>query len=162
MAAKVRCFAFLARPQTGPVRSPVQRALLWTAWLSLTLLFSVFAIMLQVREDSPWTSSDYWEEPSMNQYQFRGKLFRNFKGHWSIRISLKTRQRGLGPFEFLPEIHMDQWLPNLSESSGLHRHRSTECSSLSVFVMLSRKDESMQKHLQCGCNAFAKACRPCS
>ena len=25
---------------------------------------------------------------------------------------------------------MDQWLPNLSESSGLHRHGSVECSSL--------------------------------
>ena len=25
---------------------------------------------------------------------------------------------------------MDQWLPNLSESSGPHRYRSIECSSL--------------------------------
>ena len=35
---------------------------------------------------------------------------------WSIWIS--------------PEIHMDQWLPKLSESSGLNRHRPIECSSL--------------------------------
>ena len=36
----------------------------------------------------------------------------------SIRISLET--------------HMDQWLPSLSESSGLHRHSYMECSSLNT------------------------------
>ena len=35
---------------------------------------------------------------------------------------------------FSPEIHMDQWLPNLSESSGPHRHRSIDCSSLSGYL----------------------------
>ena len=39
---------------------------------------------------------------------------------WSIRIS--------------PETHMDQCLPNLSESSGLHQHRSIECSSLKLLA----------------------------
>ena len=28
-----------------------------------------------------------WEEPSMDQYQCRGKLLKNFQHHWSIRIS---------------------------------------------------------------------------
>ena len=35
---------------------------------------------------------------------------------WSILIS--------------SEIHVDQWRPNLSESSGLHRYGSMECSSV--------------------------------
>ena len=52
----------------------------------------------------------------MDQCQSGGKLVTNFQRHWSIRIP--------------PESHMDQWLPNLSESSGLHWHRSIECSSL--------------------------------
>ena len=29
----------------------------------------------------------HWEEPSMDQYQCRGKLWKNFQDHWSIRIS---------------------------------------------------------------------------
>ena len=40
---------------------------------------------------------------------------------WSIRIS--------------PEIDMDQWLPNLSETSGPHQHWSIECSYLSCFSL---------------------------
>ena len=60
-----------------------------------------------------------------------GELLANLKGHWSMRISMKTRQRGHWSIRNLPEFHMDQWLPNLSESSGLHRHRCKECSSLS-------------------------------
>ena len=28
-----------------------------------------------------------WKEPSMDQYQCRGKLLKNFQDHWSIRIS---------------------------------------------------------------------------
>ena len=28
-----------------------------------------------------------WEEPSMDQYQCRGKVLKNFQDHWSIRIS---------------------------------------------------------------------------
>ena len=54
-----------------------------------------------------------------------GKLLTNFQHHWSIQISLKTRQRGHWSIRISPEIHMDQCLPNLSESSGLHRYRST-------------------------------------
>ena len=56
-----------------------------------------------------------WEEPSMDQYQSRGKLLANFKDYWSIRISLKTRQRAHWSIRISPESHMDQWLPNLSE-----------------------------------------------
>ena len=73
-----------------------------------------------------------WEEPSMDQCQSSEKLLKNFQRHWSTRISLKTRQRGHWSIRISPEIHMDHWLPNLSESSGLHRHRSIECSSLHV------------------------------
>ena len=32
-------------------------------------------------------SEKSWEEPSMDQYQCRGKLLKNFEDHWSIRIS---------------------------------------------------------------------------
>ena len=32
------------------------------------------------------------------------------------------------------EIHMDQWLSNLSESSGLNRYRSRECSCLTFEI----------------------------
>ena len=71
-------------------------------------------------------------EPSMVQCQSRGKLLANFKGHWSIQISLKTRQRGHWSIRISPEIHMGQLLPNLSESSGLHRYGSIECSSLDL------------------------------
>ena len=59
-----------------------------------------------------------------------GKLLTNFQGHWSIRISVKTRQNRGWSIRISPEIHMDQWLSNLSESSGLHRYRSVGCSSL--------------------------------
>ena len=47
-----------------------------------------------------------------------------------IRVSPKSRQRGHQSIRISPEIHMDQWLLNLSESSGLHQYRSIECSSL--------------------------------
>ena len=45
---------------------------------------------------------------------------------------LKTRQMGPLVHTKIPEIHVDQWLPNLSESSGLHRvlfseHRPQNC-----------------------------------
>ena len=55
------------------------------------------------------------EEPSMDQCQSRGKVLTNFQRHWSIRISLKTRQKGHRSLQISPEIRMDQWLPNLSE-----------------------------------------------
>ena len=40
-----------------------------------------------------WSSLKSWEEPSMDQDQSRGKRLTNFQRHWSIRISLNTRQR---------------------------------------------------------------------
>ena len=80
----------------------------------------------------------FWEELSMDQCQSRGELLTNFRGHWSIRTSLKTRQRGHWSIRSLLEIHMGQWLPNLSESFGLHWHRSIECSSLFFFSCADR------------------------
>ena len=75
-----------------------------------------------------------WEEPPMDQCQSRGKLWTNFQRHWSVRMSLKRRQRGHWSIRISPEICMDQWLSNLSEfeseSSGVHQHHSIECSSL--------------------------------
>ena len=41
-----------------------------------------------------------WEELSMDQYQGRGKLLKNFQDHWSIRIS--------------PGERMDQWLVHMN------------------------------------------------
>ena len=67
-----------------------------------------------------------WEEPAMDQYQSRGEVLTNFQGHWSIWIFLKTGQRGHWSIRLSIEIHMDQWLPNLSESSGLYRYRSID------------------------------------
>ena len=69
-------------------------------------------------------------KPSMDQYQFRGKLLTNFQGHWSIQSSPENKEPRDWPIQISLEIHMDQWRPNLSESSGLHRHRSLDCSSL--------------------------------
>ena len=49
-----------------------------------------------------------------------GKCFlTNFQGHGPYRFSLKIRHQGIGPYEYPLEIDMDQWLLNLSESSGL-------------------------------------------
>ena len=53
-----------------------------------------------------------------------------FQGHWPIQIfPEKTAPRDWS-IRISPAIYIDQWLPNVSESSGLHRHRSIECSSL--------------------------------
>ena len=57
----------------------------------------------------PWTNTSLGENP-----------LRNFQAHWSMRISLKTRPQGDWSIRRSLEIHMDQWLPILSESSGLH------------------------------------------
>ena len=54
----------------------------------------------------------------MDQYQCRGKLLKNFQDHWSIGIS--------------PGKGMDQWPSKFSESFGLDRYWSIECSSLTV------------------------------
>ena len=45
---------------------------------------------------------------------------------------------------------MDQWLPNLSESSGLHRHRSIECSSLLVPKKPSRTKNATESDFRYG------------
>ena len=75
-----------------------------------------------------------WKGPSMDHYQSRGKLVTNFQGYWSIQLfpeNMATRNWSIRIFS---EIHIDQWLPNFSEDSGLHRHRSIECSSLQTIV----------------------------
>ena len=66
----------------------------------------------------------------MDQYQSWGQLLANFQRHWSIQIFPENKPPGDWSIQISPEIHMDQWLPNLPESSGLNRHRSIECSSL--------------------------------
>ena len=71
-----------------------------------------------IGKSHPWTNSI--------EYQSRGKPLTNLQRHWSIQSSLKTRQRGHWSIRISSEIHMDQWLPNLPESSGLHRYRSID------------------------------------
>ena len=64
------------------------------------------------------------KEPSIDQYQSREKLLMNFQGHWSIQIVPENKApRDLSIWISL-EIHIDQWFPNLCESSGLHQYRS--------------------------------------
>ena len=77
------------------------------------------------RKSHPWTNASLGE---------------TFDELWSIRISLKTRQRDHWSIRVAPFIHTDQWLPNLSESSGLHRHRSIECS-------FPTESDSVKRHL---------------
>ena len=60
----------------------------------------------------------------------RQKFLKSFQGIGPHRYSLKKKRKGLVHTSVI-EIQMDQWLPNLCESSGLHRYRSIECSSLS-------------------------------
>ena len=60
----------------------------------------------------------------------RETFLTNFEGHWSLQIIIENKAPRHWSILISPEIHMDQWHPNLSESSGLHRHLSTECSSL--------------------------------
>ena len=54
------------------------------------------------------------------------------------QILLESKHAGIGPRKNIPEIHMNQWRPNLSESSGLQRHRSIECSFCPVFLLVGR------------------------
>ena len=82
----------------------------------------------------------YWEERSMDQCQFKEKLLTNFQRHWSIQISLKTRQRKglIGPYEFPWNSYGRMAPKSLWESSGLYRYRSMKCSSLGLW----RKSQS--------------------
>ena len=72
----------------------------------------------------------YWEEPSMDQSQSRGKLLMNLQGHWSMQIFPENKTPRDESIWISLEFHVRQWPPNLSESSGLNRYRSIECSSL--------------------------------
>ena len=81
----------------------------------------------------PKFSSQGWEEPSMDQYQCRGKLLTNFHGHWSIQIFFKTRHQKICPYGFPLKF---AWA-NGSQSSLkalVCRHRSIDCSSLQGFL----------------------------
>ena len=73
-----------------------------------------------------------WEEPSMDQCRSQGKLSTNFQGLWSIQIFPENNAPTDWSIRISPEIHVEQWLPDLSDSAGLHRHRSIECSSMST------------------------------
>ena len=75
-----------------------------------------------------------WDEPSMDQCQPRGKLWTNFQGHWSRQIFPGSKAPRNWSIRISPEIHIDQWLRNLSESSGLHRYRSMKCSSVELML----------------------------
>ena len=65
----------------------------------------------------------------MDQYQSRGKPLTNFQRHWSIQILSESKAPRDWSTRVSPEIPLDQWLPDLFGSPGLHRHRSIECSS---------------------------------
>ena len=101
------------------LKSPFCPVCLWDRWG-----FALGTIVPKGHQKNVYVFCVYWLLFAPNQ----GKLLTNLQGHGSIhRSSLKARHQAIGP-----EIHMDQWLPNLSESSGLHRHRSIECFSLLV------------------------------
>ena len=93
------------------------------------LAFIVLAIN-RIPKVRPYCVVRTWEEPAVEQYQSRGELLTNFQGHWSIQIFPENKAPRDWSIRISPEIHMDPWLQNLSESSGLHLHRSIECSSL--------------------------------
>ena len=67
----------------------------------------------------PWTNTS-----------LGGNFRRTFRAIGPYIVSLKARHQGIGPYEFPMKLKMDQWLPNFSESSGPHRCRSVDCSSL--------------------------------
>ena len=52
-------------------------------------------------------------------------------------VMYKFSVAGIGPIRISPESHLHQCPPNLSESSGLHPHRCTECSSLQSRIFFS-------------------------
>ena len=56
-----------------------------------------------------------------------GETLTNFQGHWSIQSSPENKAPRDWSIRTSPEIHMDPWLPNLSESSGPHRYPCIEC-----------------------------------
>ena len=67
----------------------------------------------------------------MDQCQCRGKLWKNFQDHWSIRIYPgKGMDQWLVHMNFPTDISMDQWRSKFSKSFSLDRHWSLECSSL--------------------------------
>ena len=108
-----------------------------------------------------------WEEPSMDQQQSRGKLLKNFQYHCSIQMFPENKAPKDWSIRISLEIHMDQWLPNLSESCGLHRHRSIECSSLwlTIRTKLSAKLERQTLNNMCSrlnstctCSQVIKTC----
>ena len=57
------------------------------------------AAQLNLRTGTSWKAL-FWEEPSLDQYQSRGKLLTNFQGHWSVLICPETRHQGIGPYGF--------------------------------------------------------------
>ena len=80
-----------------------------------------FQLESMYHESSSSTTTTAWEEPSMDQYQCREKLLKNFQDHWSIWMS--------------PGKCMDQWRSKFSESFSLDRYWSIECSSLTAQII---------------------------
>ena len=62
--------------------------------------------------------------------QSEGKFLTNFQGHWSIQIFDENKALRGRSIHVSPELQMDYWHQKLSESSGLHRYRSINYSSL--------------------------------
>ena len=69
--------------------------LVWSFFLTVETRFGLFCLrwksawFFYLRSPPPPVRKLdlVWEEPSMDQYQCRGELFKNFQDHWSIRIS---------------------------------------------------------------------------
>ena len=80
----------------------------------------------------PWTNT-----------RLEGNFWRTFSAISPYELPPKTRQRGHWSIRISPDIHMDRWLPNLSESSGLHRYRSIECSAVCGGSFLPPKVEDL-------------------
>ena len=82
-----------------------------------------------------------WEEPSMDQRQslVSRKLSTNFQRHRPILILPENKAPRDWSIRMSPEIHMDQWLPNLSESSGLLRVLSATLILSKKFLCFGRK-----------------------
>ena len=72
-----------------------------------------------------------------------GELSMKFSAIGPYEFLGKQGEGAISPCEFPSETHLDQWLPNLSESSGLHRHRSIECSFLKWYP---RGQEAIKDH----------------
>ena len=69
----------------------------------------------------------HWEEPSMDQYQSRGKTFGELPGPLVHKSLLENKGGGaIGPYEFPLKFICTNGSQTSLKSSGLHWHRSIE------------------------------------